>query len=544
MTKKLCISGFLFKLVFLMTLIAGVMQVASSAGVASDMKLIAAILAQDCVFDSKSKDLKNQLLIISQFTNKSTGAEVDAVLLQDKLTATFRKAKWFKVIDRDKMNIILDDIGLTADNLNNLVNMKKAGKSLSSNYIMTGIISGIKGSITVECKIVQIDNGEVLIRSSFSCNDDTETSIIPPAAGTDDTKHIVNIPAVTDIKSDSKTEIISWTSNEIVVTNTAGQRSKAVIDSVKWLVEDKIFGNAKDVYATWKTEIYEKIYASPEKIVNDITPRNDAYYITLNFTQLTRELVGIIFGRVTPRIAVISKELINNREIADSSIQTMLSSVLNGYRFQVVDIEQAEAATLREAILQMETGDKKAENLISKTAGELQADMIASNVSNAESRTDNNGFDANIVFKIVEGTTGRLIASINQTFSLTKSEEPKLSPTGNVMALKSMQSGTDKTSIRMVSEMLKTYGIPVFRVRVWNVKSFKNSDMIQNKLKEVLPDSEISNASIDLRSTNSASFNIRTKQDARSIASAIEATTGLKVEITGIDCRSISCEVK
>ncbi|MEI6521377.1 MAG: hypothetical protein WCO98_15270, partial [bacterium] len=266
--------------------------------------------------------------------------------------------------------------------------------------------------------------------------------------------------------------------------------------------------------------------------------------LRLNFAQIVRELVGIIFGKVTPRIAVMTKETIIRRVVPDPAVQTVVAAALLNYRFQLVDPDQAQVALLRESLLQADTGDMRADNLVRKAAGELQADIFALGDSFAEQRVNNDGFDARVEYRLTEGATARLIASIDSTLSLTKTDEPKLDPTGNVMAKKSLQLCAEKTIVRMVSEMLKAYGTPVFRIRIWKINEYEKFDLIQANLKAALPGSVISNPTMDLRSTHSATFSIRTKRDANTVAAVLQKLNGISLNITSIDCRSITCDLK
>ncbi|OPZ82139.1 MAG: hypothetical protein BWY76_02807 [bacterium ADurb.Bin429] len=350
-------------------------------------------------------------------------------------------------------------------------------------------------------------------------------------------------PTLTD-EEDAVVRLQAWNSAEVAVTSTAWERGAAKRGAVRWLIEHEILTEAKDVLEAWMPEITARIYDKADSFVLEIIPREEAYYLRLNLTQVVRELVSITFGKITPRVAVLTTEKILTRPAPDPAVQTAIHAALLQYGFQVVDVEQAKAVKLRESVLQAETGDARAINLVRQAAGELDADLFALGESFAQQRERRDGFDARVEYRLVEGATARLLASVAQDISLTRAEEPKLDPASLVLAKRSLQRAAERTAPRMAAEMLKSFGKPVYRLRVWKIGSYDNREKIIDGLRDALGGATVTATTFDLRGTNSAVFVISTKRDVDSIARALRAIPGLKVKVTEISCRALVADME
>ncbi|HOS44331.1 MAG TPA: CsgG/HfaB family protein, partial [Armatimonadota bacterium] len=501
-----------------------------------DAALMAASLAQQLVADAAAGAVKGKTLAVARFANRSEDEDINPVVLQEKLITALVKARWCKVVERERLDRALAQLKLDAAGLTDPATRKQLGKLLSADYLLLGSVAGQVGRITADAHLLAIESGEIVLAADY-----------PPKTQRPGTATDARIPPAADIVTDDADAVVrlqAWSSAEVAVTSSAWERGPAKRGAVRWLVEQEILRDAEDVLEAWRPEITARIYAKADSYVLEIVPREDAYYLRLNLTHITRELVSITFGKITPRVAVLTTEQILTRPAPDPAVQTAINAALLQYGFQVVDVAQAKAAKLRESLLQAESGDARAVNLVRQAAGELDADLFALGESFAQQRERRDGFDARVEYRLVEGATARLLASIAQDVSLTRAEEPKLDPASLVLAKRALQRAAERTAPRMAAEMLKSFGKPVYRLRVWKIGSYDNREKIIQGLKDALGGATVTATTFDLRGTNSAVFAIGTKRDADSIARALRAIPGLKIKVTEIACRSLVAEVE
>jgi curli biogenesis system outer membrane secretion channel CsgG len=488
-----------------------------------------ATLATKLYADIDVQQLAGKSLVILPFRNR-TETELSVGSLQDKLITACAERKLFQVVAREQFERVLKEMS-TQDKMPDFFDratQARLGKLLAAQYLLVGSITLDDERIAYDAQIVCIETGTVIAATSVV--EGEQAAAVPVT------------PVVTD--SAPKVWLIAWSASEFTLGTDALEPAAAKAAVVRWLVEDRLLGDARDVLELWRPEITRQILRRPDAFVSEITARQEAYFVRVRFTGLIREMVAIFFGKITPRLAIDTKEVVMRRQPPDPAVQTALASAFTTMGFQVVDTDTARMALLREAVLQANAGDAKAAALIEKTSGELHADIVGIGDSFAEERTDRRGFDARVEFRLVEAATARVLASIESTGSLTTREEPALDPTSNVLAKKSLQKATELVLVRSATEILKAYGNPVYRVRIWKIGSFENRLKLVRALERELDGATITPTTLDLRGANVAVITIRTKRTADQIAEALATQRELPVTITGIDCRSLICEVK
>ncbi|HEX2949002.1 MAG TPA: FlgO family outer membrane protein [Armatimonadota bacterium] len=507
-----------------------------------EISRIASSITQQIVSDQASSVGKGKTLAIISFKNRCTDEDFDNSVFQDKLIGAFVKAKWFQVVERDRLDRAIQELKFNATGLVTPESQKQLGKMLGAQYMLTGTVSGDSGDLAVEARLVDIEKATVLAAASYPADDAVNDDRPAPQPRTQKPVPVDEEPAAGE-QEPTVTTLVSWSSSEVTVTNTAMTREQAKADAVRWLVEEKILGSAKDVLERWQPEIAKKIYKQNDKFVKEIIPRDDAYYLSLNLTQLMRELTFIIFGKVTPRVGVMTTEQVLRRQVPDPAVETTITTALTQYGFQVVDVQQAKEAMLREAVLQVQEDPDASVNIGMKFAGEFHADIFALGESFAEERTARDGFDVRVEYRMVEGATGRILSPIQYNLAYTTKDNPNLDPTSSVQAKAGLQTAAERMSIAMCTNLLNTFGQPVYRVRVNKISSYENRTKIVNALKDSLGGATVTATSFDLRGTNSAVFTVETKRTADDIAAALSSITGLKIDIVDIQCRSLVCNI-
>ncbi len=497
------------------------------------MRTVAVAMVEQIVGNPDVQRLQGKTVAVARFRNRGTDENLDVSALQDKVITALVKAKLFTVVEREQLNTALQQLKIdVASGLIDRNEQKELGKFLSADYLLIGVVSGDSLHPSVDARLMKIETGALVAAAEYPA--ENGRGGLPGDPGPAE-------PTPAAVKS--TIQLISYNTSIFTLSSTADKEADAGSDAIRWLVDQRIFADAKDVLERWTPEITGKIYRSPARLVAKVTPRADAYYLDVNFAQMMRELVFIIFGKVTPRIAVDTSETILRRNPPDPAVKTVIEGAFLKYGFQVVDTDRAKMALLREALRQTEAGDSLAPNLVKQYLGEVQSDIIAVGDSFAEERAERDGFDARIEFKLVEVNTGRVLASIENTATLSRKDYPAVDVTSSVLGKLVLQRAAEGTTIRMCADILKSYGQPVYAVRVWHIGSLANKRTIEECLTEQLPGATVTTTSLDLRATNCALFSVMTKRTADQVAEALEKVPGLHVAVTGIDCRSIVCEI-
>ena len=509
---------------------------------------VATTLVRQFTADTDAVKLQGKTLAITRFENKCTDEDVDADLLLEKLYTATVKAKFCKVIERQQLDKAMKELKLHADSgLVDPAEQKKLGHFLGASYLLIGTISGDAEKLSVDARIIDTETGEALMSAEYPAADGGD-HITPTPSKEDPGDHDASSmgdrhPGIT---------LVSWSASELVVSSEALKAAQAKADVVVWVVEEKILQGADDVAETWHSELDKTIYHHAERYINSIKAEEDAYYVRVNIVKLMRDVTTIIFGKITPRIAVDTTETILHRPpVPDPAVQTRLASILLSYGFQVVDSEQAHLVLSREAVRQAIYNDNPdALKQLQDIAGELHADLLAAGESVAQQRNGQDGFDARIEFHVKEAATARLLASIDNTCSITREERSDIDLTSDLCAKLALQRGADGVALRMGSEMLKAFGQPIYRVRIWKVTDFDTASAIKDDLKSRLPGAVITmttqNYLVQPDKKNSAYIvlEIRTKKSADAVSRALTASTSPKIRITNVECRSIVAELR
>jgi TolB-like protein len=478
--------------------------------------------------------LKGNTMVITAFKNASDDETIDPSVLQEKLITAAVKAHYFTVVERDRLNQALAEMKIDQTGLIDPKDRKQLGHLLGANYMLIGTISGTADDVSVDARVVAIETGQVITAADYP-----EGKIL-----------VGRTPGKLPIADDELLDdgitvtLAQWSPKEFTIVTDATTPNAAKKSAVIWLVEKNILCDAQDVLDSWRPEIAAKIYRQPERYILGVTPREEAYYVRVNFPQIMRDLVFIIFGKTTPRVAINTTEQVLRRPVPDPAVQTTLAKAMLSYGFQVLDAEQAKKALSRESILQALTGDANASRLVEDAAGELHADIFALGESFAEERSTRDGFDARIEFRVVAAATAQLLASIQKSYCTTPDDLIPADRTSAVLAKYALQKGAEATAIQMCSEMLKAFGQPVYRLRVWKVNSYDQRAQILDGLKRALPGATVDATTFDVRSTHSAVFTIRTKKSADVIAQALAALVQPKIALSSIECRSLVGESK
>lgn len=452
--------------------------------------------------------LEGKTLVVMQYKDIDNTSIINTKILQSMLINEFVKTKQFKVAEREQINKAIGELKFDNTGLVMSDQIRELGKSLSAQCMIAGdICTDDNGCTSINTRIVDVETAE--IKNAFTIK----------LGG----KGIGN----------SKNQIVSWNLDDITIASEENNKSVAVNSVVRWLVDENIL--SKDISELWRPELTKKMFVKPDRYVVRVDTRPDAYYIKLNLNQIMRDLVAVMFGDITPRIAVNTTEVILRRAVPDPAVQTELSAALLRYGFDVIDMNQAKSALAREQLLQLETGDRAA---IQATATQLNADIVVKGESFAEEHPNGRGFDARVEFCVVEGATGKVLASISNTDTVRNVESP------NVAAKSSLEKAAKNHTLKMCTAMLNAYGEPINRLRVWKIKSYDDRTKIIQGLQKLIPGAVVRAESMDLRATKSAVFTISTKKSVDEIADALKSIKSLNVAITGIECRSIICELK
>lgn len=93
--------------------------------------------------------------------------------------------------------------------------------------------------------------------------------------------------------------------------------------------------------------------------------------------------------------------------------------------------------------------------------------------------------------------------------------------------------------------MLNAFGKPIHRVRIWRVRDISEVNKIKSALLRKLSSQSTARvASVDLRAGGSAVLEVTSKLDAADLAAQLEQLSGLRIRVTTIACRSISCQLQ
>ena len=494
----------------------------------TDYRAMASVIVRQFQADPEVARLTGKTLAVTPFQNRSTDENFDPAALHAGLLTALIKARLMTVIDRDRIDRAMTELKLQTTGLVDPATQQKLGQFLGADYLLLGTVTGAGSRLAVDARLLEVKTLKLVAAADYSGDS---------ARRWDD-------EGMDDASPRAPVTLLAWDSSEWTVSSLAETEAAAKRDAVCWLVEDRIFGKAKDIFKRWQPEITARLYARPDDYINAVIVRTDAYYVKINYAQVMRDLIAVIFGKITPRIAVDTRETIIRRPVPDPAVQTALEGALLKYGFQVVDSSQVRTAQLREALRQGNgSNDPRALNMIREACGELHADIAVIGDSFAEERLARDGFDARVEYKFVDCVTGRVLASETATATLTRAENPKVDPASSVAAKLALQRAAEVTAVRMSADFLQAFGQPIYTIRVWKIDLDEECSAIVNHLKMQLPGSTVSLKSFDLRMTKSAVLDVSTKRDFDAVTQALKSVPGLRIRVTEFQCRSIVCEL-
>jgi len=100
-------------------------------------------------------------LAVFDFEGKGISSS-EAAALTDRFRSVLIATQKFTVVERDKINLILEEIGLQMSGVISEETISQAGKLLGVQQIITGSIGRIEDTYTVDLRIVNVETGKVI----------------------------------------------------------------------------------------------------------------------------------------------------------------------------------------------------------------------------------------------------------------------------------------------------------------------------------------------------------------------------------------------
>ena len=107
---------------------------------------------------------KNPTLAIAYFDNNSNSAEFDPLRkgLADMLITDLLGMSAVQVVEREKLNVILDELKLSQTKTIDKTSALKVGKVLAAQYVLTGSMTVSKDSLRIDAKVLKTLDGTVV----------------------------------------------------------------------------------------------------------------------------------------------------------------------------------------------------------------------------------------------------------------------------------------------------------------------------------------------------------------------------------------------
>ncbi|MBC7288963.1 MAG: hypothetical protein H5T86_13195 [Armatimonadetes bacterium] len=319
---------------------------------------------------------------------------------------------------------------------------------------------------------------------------------------------------------------VSWDGRSVTLATATTPQPAAERECLAHLVSPMIL--YADVYDSWSQEITRDILSNANRYVINTVRRPSGYLVTLNYHQLIRDLVTLLFGEITPRVAVIAEEEIVRRRVFDPAVETEANRQLVEYGFQTVDMCTSEEAKWREYLLQAIDGDQK---MLTWAQTELEADCILWGCGLAV-ETPAGGAEVRTEVKTIEVATGRVLGAEAETSS-------RRSATLEIAAKQALQDATRKAMPKLVASMLNAFGKPIHRVRLWDVRSVSDVTAVKRGIEGSIPGSKVKVSSMDVRAGRVAVLEVAVKCSAADLAEAMEELRSPRVQVMSINCRSL-----
>ncbi|MGQ9697754.1 MAG: hypothetical protein ACUVRO_07145 [Armatimonadota bacterium] len=195
--------------------------------------------------------------------------------------------------------------------------------------------------------------------------------------------------------------------------NAVGPSAKAEQDCLNHLISPLLL--RPDVRLRWSPEIAAEILANRDSYVVKVTSRPKEYLVEIDHAQLVRDLVKVMFGEVTPCVAVCATEtLIRRPRFPDPAVEIEAIRQLTDYGFQVVDLATVGESQACEHILQALEGEAVHREWVET---ELKADCVVAGEGLAV-ETAAGEVEVRAEVKSVETATGRVLGAWAATRSV------------------------------------------------------------------------------------------------------------------------------
>ncbi|MCK5569950.1 MAG: hypothetical protein KAJ15_09550, partial [Spirochaetes bacterium] len=116
-------------------------------------------LFREMTLDLGSK--KRGTISISGFTTRDGKPSGLVTLLNEMALMEIAKLDTLTVIERDKLDMILDEQKLAINDLMDTSNAIEIGKLLTANYILTGSVVEMPGSVMIFGRVINVETAEV-----------------------------------------------------------------------------------------------------------------------------------------------------------------------------------------------------------------------------------------------------------------------------------------------------------------------------------------------------------------------------------------------
>ena len=97
---------------------------------------------------------------MAPFRNINARGDALPGIFQEMLTTAFIKDKHFTVVERDQLDQAIKELKISNSALVEPDSAKKLGKLLDADYMIVGGISDVRGKLSVDARIVNIESGE------------------------------------------------------------------------------------------------------------------------------------------------------------------------------------------------------------------------------------------------------------------------------------------------------------------------------------------------------------------------------------------------
>lgn len=333
---------------------------------------------------------------------------------------------------------------------------------------------------------------------------------------------------------------IAWTPSEMELMSTARTQQAAARECILWLLGGGTSSTSsilpRDVFDCWAQEIEAKCLSDTSRYVIQAAPRAEGIYVKLNLVQLIRDLVSVMFGDMTPRLAVVTQEyILRLPQPPDPALETEVLRSFLAYGFQMADIDAATRSRLREVMLQTADGDTRDASV--KIDAAIPADILITGEAFAE-EAPGGAFVARVELKVIAVQTGAVLAAFADPHQTVRGRTP------NVAAKEAIQRGAYVSAPRLVRAMLTAFGKPISKIEINGVRGISDVTAVRQALLQGLPGSAVRVVSSEMRGQMNAVLEVNSKADAMEIAMVLEGVAAPRVLVDEIGCRYVVAKLR